>query len=271
MRAARSLAAALAAVALAACGPAVDGDATSRAAITNGQLDGDGHPYVGTIAVRQASGAWRQFCSGSLVSPNVYLTAGHCIVDRILGPGLAHGDYGVAFDAVFTPTSEVVTGTAWLHPMFPGVDIGVIVLDEARPELGVAALPATGLLDELSRSQELVGQRFTIVGYGDTVAGPQGSTFIGRGVRRVGTVEFDAIVPFLGDGVFPGGFVQVRMDPVGDDSGVCYQDSGGPNLFEGTNEIAAITRATPVRSCRAVAWSQRVDIPEAVAFPAQFL
>ena len=45
-------------------------------AITNGQPDGNRHPYVGLIVFDDAEGpAWR--CSGSLLPPEVVLTAGH--------------------------------------------------------------------------------------------------------------------------------------------------------------------------------------------------
>jgi hypothetical protein len=51
--------------------------ATAALAITNGQPDNGRHPYVGLIVFDTASGpSWR--CSGSLLSPTVVLTTGHC-------------------------------------------------------------------------------------------------------------------------------------------------------------------------------------------------
>src|SRR5919106_5392255 len=47
-------------------------------AITDGELDGEGHPYVGLMVAQDAQGnpLWR--CSGTLISARVFLTAGHC-------------------------------------------------------------------------------------------------------------------------------------------------------------------------------------------------
>jgi hypothetical protein len=52
--------------------------ATAAMAITNGVPDGTNHPYVGLMVAQDADGVplWR--CSGSLLSPTVFLTAGHC-------------------------------------------------------------------------------------------------------------------------------------------------------------------------------------------------
>ncbi len=47
-------------------------------AVTDGELDGDGHPYVGLMVAQDADGnpLWR--CSGTLLSSTLFLTAGHC-------------------------------------------------------------------------------------------------------------------------------------------------------------------------------------------------
>ena len=49
---------------------------SSAAAITGGSVDGDAHPYVGALVV---DGFVE--CSGVLVSPTVFATAGHCAAD----------------------------------------------------------------------------------------------------------------------------------------------------------------------------------------------
>jgi hypothetical protein len=50
----------------------------TASAITNGELDGDGHPYVGLMVAHDASAVplWR--CSGPLLPDTVFITAGHC-------------------------------------------------------------------------------------------------------------------------------------------------------------------------------------------------
>ena len=47
-------------------------------AITDGELDGEGHPFVGLMVAQDEDGnpLWR--CSGTLLSDTVFLTAGHC-------------------------------------------------------------------------------------------------------------------------------------------------------------------------------------------------
>ena len=52
--------------------------ALPASAITNGGPDGDDHPYVGLMVADDVDGnpLWR--CSGTLISPTLYLTAGHC-------------------------------------------------------------------------------------------------------------------------------------------------------------------------------------------------
>ena len=104
-------------------------------AINYGDPDGDGHPYVGIMVAKDAGGnpLWR--CSGTMISPTVYLTAGHCTE-------------APATQAEIWFESEIVAGLGWpfggstsvsgkteTHPSYnPGAfflyDVGVVILDE---------------------------------------------------------------------------------------------------------------------------------------------
>ncbi len=48
------------------------------AAVTDGEPDGNGHPYVGIMVAQDEDGnpMWR--CNGTLIATKVFLTAGHC-------------------------------------------------------------------------------------------------------------------------------------------------------------------------------------------------
>jgi hypothetical protein len=65
-------------VGLAACA-AVLALAAPTGAITHGAPDGNGHPEVGALLAPQpcSDGTW-ETCSGTLISPTVFLTAAHC-------------------------------------------------------------------------------------------------------------------------------------------------------------------------------------------------
>ncbi len=235
---------------LLACGGDAAKLATDEQAIINGAPDTT-HPYVGTIANPQG-GAITHNCSGVLISPTVFVTAGHCIWNRIVAPGLEHGQYGVSFDPVFSPAAAFVTGEAYLHPY---LDLGVIVLDAAQ-ELGFATLPSADFLEEALKAGGLAGQRFTVVGYGATDGGPQVPRRIGVGTRRAATVVFDSL---------KGIFMHTRQDPAGDLGGVCNQDSGGPYFLEETTTVVAIVKWGN-KNCSGTAFAQRLDLPDALDF-----
>src|SRR3954469_19166374 len=120
--------------------------AAPAAAITNGAPDGNAHPEVGALLAQQAfsDGTWAE-CTGTLISPTVFLTAAHC-------------DEGVSRVAVtFDSTYSAATGTRYwgtyhADPAYDQKtsdphDIAVVVLDKAIRGITPARLPKAGSLD----------------------------------------------------------------------------------------------------------------------------
>src|SRR5215217_2411768 len=133
---------------------------TPASAITNGEPDGDAHPYVGIIFNVDT------FCTGTLLSPTVFLTAGHCTV-------LFEG----------TPTyvtfeSEPVVNPDPTQPWFY-TDNAVAVAEVYNMET-YGALPDEGLATSFTSTQT-----FTAVGYGvqEFAAGPGGRQASAYGTR----------------------------------------------------------------------------------------
>ena len=90
------------------------------AAITNGEPDNGGHPYVGLMVADDVDGnpLWR--CTGTLISEDLFLTAGHCTE----APA-ARATIWFAEDVEATPDFDTpagypfegdVDGTTYTHP-----------------------------------------------------------------------------------------------------------------------------------------------------------
>jgi len=99
------------------------GVAGNASAITNGQPDAGRHPYVGLLVFDDAPGhpAWR--CSGSLIAPNVVLTAGHCTSGAVAARVWFYED--VTYNSVPYPLypyggpgSGAIEGTPYTNPDF---------------------------------------------------------------------------------------------------------------------------------------------------------
>ena len=152
-------------------------------AVTDGELDGDDHPGVGLL-IFDVDGSPAFRCSGTLISPMVMLTAGHCTFDNNL-PGTGGDITGgrVWFDSNETDIrnkgypfggSGAIEIDFWVaHPDFPMApffvnDAGIVRLSM---DPGVAAsdygtLPTADQLDQLKTRRGRQVQRFTAVGYG---------------------------------------------------------------------------------------------------------
>jgi V8-like Glu-specific endopeptidase len=230
--------------------------ASPAAAITNGTADGNRHPNVGGLvaATQYPDGTWL-YCSGTLISPTVFLTAAHCAEDgeRV----------GVTFDTAYVEGDKVYYGTFEADPLYNQSqsdphDIAVVVFDKPIRGITPAKLPTAGSLSNLSGSQT-----FTSVGYGayEVTKGPGGRQYLYNDVRMVATGTLNST---------NASWLRISMNPATGNGGTCYGDSGGPN-FLGTTQIVAAITITGDAVCRSTNVVYRLDTESARTFLAQYV
>jgi V8-like Glu-specific endopeptidase len=229
--------------------------AAPASAITDGTADGGAHPNVGGLVspTQYSDGTWI-YCSGTLISPTVFLTAAHC----------AEGDrVGVTFAPAYQVGDKVYYGTFHADPAYPGPtsdphDIAVVVLDKAVKGITPALLPRADSLSSVSSTQQ-----FTSVGYGayEVTNSPGGHQYLYDDVRMVATGTLNAV---------NNSWLRISMNPSTGNGGTCYGDSGGPN-FLGTSQVVAATTITGDSVCRSTNVDYRLDTPSARAFLGQYV
>ena len=228
---------------------------STAGAIVFGTVDGDGHPNVGgLVSERPFRTGTSIYCSGTLISPTVFLTAAHC-------PRGAQAR--VTFDPAYTLGDRVHDGTWHVDPLYSGSqndphDLAVVVFSRAIKDIAPARLPAADALSNLPSSQA-----FTSVGYGvyEVVNGPGGQVQHIDDVRRVAIGTLSAINPF---------WLRISQNPSTGDGGTCSGDSGGPN-FLGTSDIVAATTIIGDVFCRATNVTYRMDTTSARTFLRDFV
>ena len=253
-------------LALAAAAAAITAIAAPASAITRGgELDGEDHPYVGLMVAQDADGnpLWR--CSGTMISPTVYVTAGHCTeppaaraavwFDTDVESGIPENGYPFGGE-------DSYSGTTHLHPGYdPGAfflyDLGVVVLDEPIDLDEYAALPTAGYVDTLPQGRK--NSTVTAVGYGLQAASAnpvkpektvaervryQADLFIvnTKGVAGIGNLPDSNSMILSGDAKH---------------GGTCFGDSGGPTLVGDT--LVAVTSFGLNGNCAGIGGVFRID------------
>jgi hypothetical protein len=275
-------------------------------AITNGQPDGNNHPYVGLMVALDKDGVPQWRCSGSLLTPTVFLTAGHCTqppaahveVWFSAGPVPTDPDYAAAVaadpdgivscnaSAAFDgypcrgdvggtphPNPDFCTGCGHGLPNYANRDVGVVKLATAVPTSLVstyATLPAAGLVDTLANKT-----RADFVGYGvqfqANIPGsqlPQPPPFYRWTGPRQRLFAPGELVS--GNFTHSAEFIRFSLNAGGGKGGTCFGDSGGPDLLGGTSTVLAVNSYVTNVNCSGVGYSQRVDIPEVLTWIRSF-
>jgi len=263
--------------------------ALPAAAITDGELDGDGHPYVGLMVAQDGDGnpLWR--CSGTLMSPTVFLTAGHCTeapAEHIeiwfdAGPILNDPDYvsvaaggtGCANPLVDGyPCDGDVGGTPYTHPDYdPNAfflhDLGVVVLDGGGITMSTyGVLPQPGQLDALKTQRGKQDVTFTAVGYGLQKSFPDAASWKTQ-ADRVRMVSHPKLIQINNGYV---GDFSILLSNDAHTGGTRFGDSGGPNFIGDSNVVGGVTSFGKNGNCAGTGGVYRVDQPDDLAWLATF-
>ncbi|HEX8737304.1 MAG TPA: trypsin-like serine protease [Pyrinomonadaceae bacterium] len=244
-------------------------------AITYGYVDTNNtYSNVGAFIVKAPNGQIFTLCSGTLITPNVFLTASHCTqyFTDVLAP-LGYTAY-VSFDKLIPigsqttrktnllAVSSVVTNPYYNQSQSDSGDVGVLILQSNVRGITPATLPECGLLDDLAAQGELADAVFTAAGYGlqnRVVGGGQPHFEDANPVPRMYAFSsFNSLTP---------GYLRLSQNPATGNGGTCYGDSGGPNFLtvDGQQILVAVT-TTGDTACRSTNVDYRLDTASAQAF-----
>ncbi len=231
-------------------------------AISDGELDGDGHPYVGLMVAQDANGnpMWR--CSGTLLSDTLFLTAGHCTEAPAAHVEIwFDADVEAGIPANGYPFTGDVGGTPYIHPdydpnAFYLYDLGVVVLDEPLVMSEYGALPTLDQLDVLKTKRGKQDTTFTAVGYGLQESFPDAASWKENN-QRVRMVAYPRLIQINTPG-FTGDF-SILLSNNANTGGTCFGDSGGPNFIGKSNVIGGVTSFGLNGNCAGTGGVYRVD------------
>lgn len=249
---------------------APEGGAPGPSFIVNGVPDGGGHPNVGALLYDfDGDGSLEgdeAFCSGSLIAPTVFLTAGHCLAWAPAG-----SQFYVTFDGDLRDgMSGLITADRFAfdprfgHDRAHFYDNGIVILPPGSTTgITPADLPPAGYLDQRAAQGGLQGQLFENVGYGVEAFFQRGPPRYRSPLQRLlSESPFMALQP-----TWLGLLTNAYATGKGGD---CVGDSGSPKFVAGTNLIVAtVTWGDYV--CIATSWDWRLDTEESRSFLGQFV
>jgi Trypsin len=245
-------------------------------AITYGFVDANNiYRNAGAFIVKSpTTGQIFPICSGSLITPNVFLTASHCTAfyTNDLAP-LGFTAY-VSFDGSLPfgsltsnrtnllAVSHVVTNPNFNQSQSDSGDIGVLILERNVRGVTPVSLPTCGLLDQLAAQNGLRNAVFTNVGYGLQ------NRVVGGGVPFFQDLNpVPRMFSFSSFNSLNGGYLRLSQNPSTGNGGTCFGDSGGPNFLTLNGEqIQVAITITGDSVCRSTNVVYRLDTASAQGF-----
>ncbi|WP_129646674.1 S1 family peptidase [Peristeroidobacter agariperforans] len=247
-------------------------------AITGKFVEDFQHPFVGLAVFYDESGEFIGRCSGSLLSPSLFLTAGHCIEGAASARVYFQQDAGANYDPETeldpvtgypetclsqpcTTSSELIS-YGYPQPLPNTRDAALLILDEPINLSEYGVLAAAGSLDALATRRGHQALDFTVSGYGLTYTNP--ATTISFRERLMASSRLVNLRSALN-----GGFNLQTTNNPGIGGGTCFGDSGGPVFYgsSSSNLIVGITSfGLSSNVCAGVDFSYRTDQAELIEF-----
>jgi V8-like Glu-specific endopeptidase len=247
-------------------------------AVTDGELDGDGHPHV-VLILMEENGEPAYRCSGTLIAPKYVLTAGHCAgaPDEFSGMRVfTESDVDNGNNNYPNTGPNSIEATRWAaHPEYPNApffvhDVGMIELAEPfeLDEDEYGQLPEVDQLDALKTKRGKKDLTFTAVGYGMQQSFPLAAEWKDQ-ADRVRYVAYPKLIQINTPG-FTGDF-SLLLSNNHSTGGTCFGDSGGPNFLGESNVVAGVTSFGLNPTCAGTGGVFRIDRQNVLDFIDEFM
>lgn len=261
----------------------VVGAAAPAAAITGNYVEDEEHPFVGLLVMYDENGEFMGRCSGSLLTPEIFLTAGHCTDGATSARVYFQQDAGVNYDPAteYDPVSgypeDCAAGTEGVtcsyasqvfdygfddFAGFPNtLDAGLVILDTPIYLDEYAVLAEPGTLDRFAAQRGLQDLTITASGYGLSYSSPV--EVISFRERLMANARITNLKSFNTAGF--------NLQTTGNGKGrggTCSGDSGGPIFLGGyeSNIVVGVTSFGLNSYCRGTDFSYRTDTTDVQAW-----